>query len=47
MEFSTLLSHDEKRIDVYHDGEPLWYCTMKNLLDNQSVPRLVPHDLEA
>jgi hypothetical protein len=23
VEFSTPLSHDEERIDVYHDGEPL------------------------
>jgi hypothetical protein len=24
VEFATPLSHDEERIDVYHDGEPLW-----------------------
>jgi hypothetical protein len=47
MEFATLLSHDEERIDAYHDGEPLWYCTMENLLGDQPVPGLVPHDLKA
>jgi hypothetical protein len=47
VEFATLLSHDEERIDAYHDGELLWYHTMEDLLDNQPVPRLVSHDLEA
>jgi hypothetical protein len=47
VEFATPLSHDEERIDAYHDGEPLRYHTMENLLGDQSVPRLVPHDLEA
>jgi hypothetical protein len=47
VEFATLLSHDEERIDVYHDSEPLRYRTMKNLLGDQPVPRLVPHDLKA
>jgi hypothetical protein len=47
VEFATPLSHDEERIDVYHDGEPLRYRMMENLLDDQSVSRLVPHDLEA
>jgi hypothetical protein len=47
MEFATLLSHDEERINAYHDGEPLWYCTMENLLGDQPVPGLVPHDLKA
>jgi hypothetical protein len=32
VEFDTLLSHDEERIDTYHDGEPLWYHMMENLL---------------
>ena len=45
MEFATPLSHDEERIDVYHDGEPLRYHTMEDLLGDQ--PGLVPHDLEA
>jgi hypothetical protein len=47
VEFATLLSHDEERIDAYHDDEPLRYHTMKNLLGDHPVPRLVPHDLEA
>jgi hypothetical protein len=47
VEFATPLSHDEERIDAYHDGEPLWYHTMENLLGDQPVPGLVPHDLEA
>jgi hypothetical protein len=45
--FATPLSHDEERIDAYHDGEPLRYRTMENLLGDQPVPGLVPHDLEA
>jgi hypothetical protein len=47
VEFTTPLSHDEERIDAYHDGEPLRYHTMKNLLSDQPVPGLAPHDLEA
>jgi hypothetical protein len=47
VEFATPLSHDEERINVYHDSEPLRYHTMENLLDDQPVPGLVPHDLEA
>jgi hypothetical protein len=47
VEFATPFSHDEERIDAYHDDEPLWYHTMKNLLGDQPVPGLVPHDLEA
>jgi hypothetical protein len=46
MEFATPLSHDEEHIDVYHDGEPLRYRTMENLLSDQLVPGLAPHDLE-
>jgi hypothetical protein len=46
VEFTTLLFHDEERIDVYHDSKPLRYHTMENLLGDQPVPRLVPHDLE-
>jgi hypothetical protein len=46
-EFATLLSHDEECIDAYHDGEPLRYRMMENLLGDQPVPGLVPHDLEA
>jgi hypothetical protein len=31
---------------VYHEGEPLWYRTMMDLLGDQPVPGLVPQDLE-
>jgi hypothetical protein len=47
VEFATPLPHNEERIDAYHDGEPLRYHMMENLLDDQSVPGLAPHDLEA
>jgi hypothetical protein len=47
VEFATPLPHDEEHIDAYHDGEPLRYRTMENLLGDQLVLRLVPHDLEA
>ena len=47
MESATPLSHDEERIDAYHDGEPLRYRTMEDLLGDQPTPGLVPHDLEA
>jgi hypothetical protein len=47
VEFTPSLSHDEERIDAYHDGEPLRYHTMENLLGDQLVSGLAPHDLEA
>jgi hypothetical protein len=47
VEFATPLSHDDERIDACHNGEPLRYRTMKNLLGDQSVLGLVSHDLEA
>jgi hypothetical protein len=47
VEFSTPLSHDEECIDAYHNGEPLRHRTMENLLSDQPVPGLAPHDLEA
>jgi hypothetical protein len=47
VEFATLLSHDEECIDAYHDGESLRYRMMENLLGDQPVLGLVPHDLEA
>jgi hypothetical protein len=47
VEFVTPLSHDEECIDAYHDGEPLRYRTMENLLGDHPVSELVPHDLEA
>jgi hypothetical protein len=46
VEFATPLSHDEERIDAYHDDEPLRYRTMENLLSDQPVPGLASHDLE-
>jgi hypothetical protein len=46
VEFATPLSHDEERIDACYDGEPLRYRTMEDLLSNQPVPGLVPHDLD-
>ena len=46
VELATSLSHDEERIDAYHDCEPLRYHTMENLLGDQPVLGLVPHDLE-
>jgi hypothetical protein len=47
VEFATPLSHDEECIDAYHNGEPLRYRTMENLLGDQPVPGLAPHNLEA
>jgi hypothetical protein len=47
VEFTTPLSHDKERINAYHDGELLRYRTMEKLLDDQPVPGLVLHDLEA
>jgi hypothetical protein len=46
VEFTTPLSHDLERIDVCYDGELLWYRTMEDLLSDQPVPGLVPHNLE-
>jgi len=47
VEFATPLSHDEECIDAYHDGEPLRYRMMEDLLGDQPTPGQVPHDLEA
>jgi hypothetical protein len=47
VEFATPFSDDEECIDAYHDGEPLRYRTMENLLGDQLVSGLAPHDLEA
>jgi hypothetical protein len=47
VEFATPLSHDEECIDAYHDGEPLRYHMMDDLLGDQPVSGPVPHDLEA
>jgi hypothetical protein len=46
VEFATPLSHDEERIDACYNGEPLRYRTIEDLLSDQPVPGLVPHDLE-
>jgi hypothetical protein len=46
VEFTTPLPHDEERIDAYHDGESLRYCTMENLLGDQPMLGLAPHELE-
>jgi hypothetical protein len=42
---ATLLSHDKERIDACYDGEQLWYRTMEDLLGDQPVLGLVPHDM--
>jgi hypothetical protein len=47
VEFATPLSHDEERIDAYHNSEPLRHRMMENLLGDQPVLGLVSHDLEA
>jgi hypothetical protein len=39
VEFTTPLSHNEERIDAYHDDEPLRYRTMENLLGDDGEPR--------
>jgi hypothetical protein len=46
VEFATPLSHDEEHIEVCYDDEPLRYRMMEDLLSDQLVPGLVPHDLE-
>jgi hypothetical protein len=46
VEFVTPLSHDEDRVDAYHDSEPLRYCTVVDILGGQPVPGPVPHDVE-
>jgi hypothetical protein len=46
VEFATPLSHDEERIDACYDGEPLRYRMMEDILGDQPVPGLVPHDLD-
>jgi hypothetical protein len=46
MELATPLSNDGDRVDAYHDGEPLRYRTMDNILGDQPVPEMVVHDFE-
>jgi hypothetical protein len=45
VELTTLLSHDEERIDVYHDGKLLRYLMIEDLIGDQPVLELVPHEL--
>jgi hypothetical protein len=47
VEFATPLPHNEECIYTYHDGEPLLYRTIEDILSDQPVPGLTPHDLEA
>ncbi|KAK3124877.1 hypothetical protein QOZ80_7BG0595270 [Eleusine coracana subsp. coracana] len=47
VEFATPLSRDEERIDAYHDGEPLRYRTMEDILGDQPVSGPALRDLEA
>jgi hypothetical protein len=39
-------AHDEECIDACYDGEPLQYRMMEDLLGDQPVQGLVPHDLD-
>jgi hypothetical protein len=47
VELATPLSNDEDRVDAYHDGEPLRYRTLDNILSNQPVPEMAVHDFES
>jgi hypothetical protein len=47
MELATSLSNDEDRVDAYHDGEPLRYRTLDNILGDQPIPEMAVHDFEA
>jgi hypothetical protein len=40
------LSNDENHVDTYHDGEPLRYRIVEDILGEQPMPGLVPHVLE-
>jgi hypothetical protein len=46
VEFATPLFHDEERINACYDGKLLRYRTMEDILGDQPVPGLVPHDLD-
>jgi hypothetical protein len=46
VEFATPPSHNDERINACYDGESLLYHTMEDLLGDQLVPGLVPHDPE-
>jgi hypothetical protein len=47
VELATPLSNDEDRVDAYHDGEPLRYRTLDNILGDQPVLDMAVHDFEA
>jgi hypothetical protein len=47
VELTTPLSNDEDRVDTYHDGEPLRYRTLDNILGDQPVPEMAVHDFKA
>jgi hypothetical protein len=46
VEFTTPFSHDEERIDACYDGKSLRYRMMEDILGDQPVLGLVPHDLD-
>jgi hypothetical protein len=46
VEFATLLSNDEDRVDAYHDDKPLCYPIM-DILTEQPIFGLAMHDFEA
>jgi hypothetical protein len=46
VEFATPLSHDEERLDACYDSESLRYRMMEDIVGDQPVPGLVPHDLD-
>jgi hypothetical protein len=46
VDFLTPLSNDEDRVDAYHNGEPLQYRSVEDILGEQPVPGLVRYALE-
>ena len=47
VEFATLLSNDEDRVDAYHNDKPISYRIIENILAEQPVLGLAMHDFEA
>jgi hypothetical protein len=47
VEFATPLFDNEDHVDVYHDDEPLRYCTLDSIFGDQPIARLAMHDFEA
>jgi hypothetical protein len=47
VELAIPLSNDEDRVDAYHDGKPLRYRTVDNILGDQPVPEMAVHDFKA